>query len=474
MVTRTPNIALAKPEFDTRQWQDQINDNFTTLDALWAKYFATVGLVGVWQNATAYTVGQLTVDETIGSIWRCEVAHTSASSGTFLAARTAAPTYWSNYTIGVRYKGAWSSAATYAVGDFVVANSSYFAVANIAHTAGSAFSTSGGVWEILIDTSSAVSAINASVSSAGTYATAAGVSASAAGTYATAAGIFATAAGTYATAAALSAAMAAAGVVWCGTGSGADDIVLTAASLTLVDGATVEWRQVSDNTTTVRLNPNSLGLVALIDAGGFAVAEAGILKADRIYRAKYSTASSSWELLGPATIATGRHVFPVHANAMILSSASAPSAYATAGVTNAGMVQGILFGSTGLQYAEFELPMPKSLATAGTITYRARWTATAGTSAQTCLWQLSAVGVGDGDTLDVAQGTAVDTTDLLLPGTLIEHVGPESAAVTISSFSAEDTVRFRINRKITGNTLLTGSILRMVEVFLTIAKRNDA
>ena len=473
MVDRTPSLALAKPDFDTRQWQDLINDNFTVLDALWAKFFATTGLAGVWQNATAYTVGTLVVDEVLGSIWLCAVAHTSPSSGTFLASRTSSPTYWSNYTIGVRYKGAWSSAATYAVGDFVVANSSFFAVANIAHTAGSAFATTGGVWEVLIDTSSAVSAINASVSSAGTYATAAGVSASAAGTFATAAGTFATAAGTYATAAALSAAMAAAGVVWCGTGSGADDIVLTAASFTLVDGATVEWRQVSDNTTTVRLNPNSVGLTALVDSTNTAVSEAGILKADRIYRAKYSTTTSKFEFLGPTGISVGKHVFPVHANAMILSSASAPSAFTAAAVTNVGMIQGISFNSTGLQYAEFELPMPKSLATAGTITYRARWTATAGTSAQTCLWQMAGVGFGDGDTLDAAQGTAVDTTDLLLPGTLIEHVGPESSAVTIASFASEDTVRFRINRKITGNTLLTPAILRMVEVFLTIAKRND-
>ena len=292
MASRTPNIGLARPDFDQRQWQDDINDNATVLDALWAKFFATTGLAGVWQNATVYTVGTLVVDETLGTIWRSEITHTSPTTGTFLAARTAQPTYWSNYTIGVRYKGAWSSGAAYAIGDFVVADSSKFAVANIAHTAGSAFNTSGGVWEILIDTTAAASSIAAAVSSAGMYATAAGVSASAAGTYATAAG-------TYATAAALSAAMAAAGVIWCGTGTGADDIVLTAASFVILDGATVAWRQPSDNTTTVRLNPNGTGLKALLDAAGAAVAAPGTLKADRLYSARYSSTTSKFEFQGP-------------------------------------------------------------------------------------------------------------------------------------------------------------------------------
>lgn len=468
MTGYTPNLRLAMPPFDKRQWQDEINNNMRILDALWAKFFSTTGLVGVWQNATAYTVGQLVVDSVAGTIWRSEVAHTSPTTGTFLASRTANPTYWSNYTIGVRYKGAWSSANAYAVGDFVVADASKFAVANVAHTAASAFALdyTSGKWEVLIDTTSAASAINAAVSTAAAYATAAG-------TYATQAQAAASTAVAAASSAVAAAATATAGVIWCGTGAGADDIVLTCSLAALTDGVTVEWRQVSDNTTTVRLNPNSLGLTALLDGGGFAVAEAGTLKGDRIYRAKYSSTSSSWELLGPATIATGRHVFPVHANAMILNSASSPTSFSTQTATNGAMINGLAFNSTALTYAEFELPMPKSLATAGTITYRARWSASVGTSAATCIWQLAAVGMGDGDALDVAQGTAVDTTDLFL-GAYKNHIGPESSAVTISNFASEDTVRFRINRKITGNTLAADAILLAVEAFLTIAKRNDA
>ena len=468
MTDYTPNLSLALPQFDKRQWHDEINNNMRVLDALWAKFFATTGLVGVWQNATAYTANQLVVDSTAGTIWRCDVAHTSPSSGTFLASRTANPTYWSNYTIGVRYKGAWSSGNTYAVGDFVNASNSYFAVANVAHTAASAFAVdyTGGKWEVLIDTSSAVSAINAAVSTAAAYATAAG-------TYATQAQAAASTATAAAASAISAAATATAGVVWCGTGSGADDIVLTCSIAALTDGVTVEWRQVSDNTTTVRLNPNGLGLVALTDSAGIAISEAGILKANRIYRAKYNNTSTSWEFIGPTGITVGKHVFPVHANAMILNSASTPSAFATITATNSVMINGLSFNSTGLQYAEIELPMPKSLATAGIVTYRVRWTATAGTAASTCIWQLSAVGMGDGDSLDAALGAAVDTTDLF-QSARANHVGPESGAVTIASFASEDTVKFRINRKITGNTLTTPAILLYVEIFLNIFRRNDA
>lgn len=444
MTSYTPNLRLAMPPFDKRQWHDEINNNMRILDALWAKFFATSGLVGVWLNATMYAAGVLVVDADAGTIWRCEVPHTTPTSGTFLDSRTANPTYWSNYTIGVRYKGAWSSGNTYAVGDFIVANSSYFAVANLAHTAASAFAVdyTAGKWEVLIDTSSAMSSINAAVSTA--------------------------------TAAAAQAAAAASNLFWCGTGAGADDVVLTCSLSALTDGVSVEWRQVSNNTTTVRLNPNGLGLVALLDANGVAIAEADTLRADRIYRAKYSTTTNSWELMGPQAIIVGKHVFPVHANAMILNTNSSPTSYSTITVTNAAMINGLSFNSTGLQYAEFEIPMPKSLATAGTISYRVRWTATAGTAASTCIWQLAAVGIGDGDALDVAPGTAVDVTDLLQNASLRLHVSPESTAVTINSFASEDTVRFRLNRKITGNTLTTPAILLGVEIFLNIYRRNDA
>lgn len=47
-----------------------------------------------WANNHAYALGARAQDPVDSSIWKCAVAHTSATTGTFLADRTANPTYW--------------------------------------------------------------------------------------------------------------------------------------------------------------------------------------------------------------------------------------------------------------------------------------------------------------------------------------------------------------------------------------------
>ena len=49
---------------------------------------------GSWLTSTAYVIGDLANDTVSGVTFRCAVAHTSASSGTFAAARAANTTYW--------------------------------------------------------------------------------------------------------------------------------------------------------------------------------------------------------------------------------------------------------------------------------------------------------------------------------------------------------------------------------------------
>jgi hypothetical protein len=51
--------------------------------------------IAVWANNTDYALGALAKDISDTTYWRCLVAHTSATSGTFAADRTAHPTYWS-------------------------------------------------------------------------------------------------------------------------------------------------------------------------------------------------------------------------------------------------------------------------------------------------------------------------------------------------------------------------------------------
>jgi hypothetical protein len=90
MTEFTPNLNLELPDFNVITWHDQVNDNFTILDAA----ITALDLGGTWENATIYIAGDKVVDETSAIVYICQVNHTSASTGTFAADRLANPTYW--------------------------------------------------------------------------------------------------------------------------------------------------------------------------------------------------------------------------------------------------------------------------------------------------------------------------------------------------------------------------------------------
>jgi hypothetical protein len=54
------------------------------------------GAIAAWANSTAYAIGALAKDTTDTTYWRCLVGHTSPAAGTFAAARTANPTFWTS------------------------------------------------------------------------------------------------------------------------------------------------------------------------------------------------------------------------------------------------------------------------------------------------------------------------------------------------------------------------------------------
>jgi hypothetical protein len=58
-------------------------------------------------------------------VWACEVAHTSAVSGTFAADRAANPTYWSAVNQGIVVREEFAHGTDYFVGDFVFDTSEY-------------------------------------------------------------------------------------------------------------------------------------------------------------------------------------------------------------------------------------------------------------------------------------------------------------------------------------------------------------
>jgi hypothetical protein len=95
MTTYTTNFNFALPDFDKKPWHQDMADIVTTIDAVLARYVSANNMQGVWQNSTAYAVGERTVDEDDGTIWTCLVVHTSSPTGTtFAVARTTYPTYW--------------------------------------------------------------------------------------------------------------------------------------------------------------------------------------------------------------------------------------------------------------------------------------------------------------------------------------------------------------------------------------------
>lgn len=92
----TPNLALTKPNFNVITWHDEVNGNFDILDAA----IAALTLDGLWENSTAYVIGNKVVDADDATIWLCNVNHLSAATGDFAADRTLHPTYWSPVEIG--------------------------------------------------------------------------------------------------------------------------------------------------------------------------------------------------------------------------------------------------------------------------------------------------------------------------------------------------------------------------------------
>ena len=117
MGTPTPNLGLSRPDFDASPWDALVNANFLTIDGA---IYASTGMneiAGVWANSLAITVGQRYIDTVDATVWQCDVAHTTAVSGSFATDRANNPTYWHRIGAGWSVRGEWANAAYYSVGD---------------------------------------------------------------------------------------------------------------------------------------------------------------------------------------------------------------------------------------------------------------------------------------------------------------------------------------------------------------------
>jgi len=107
-MARTPNYNLELIDFNKIPWHSREHDNWRSIDAIFANFITVNQMQGVWQNATAVTVGQRFVDAEAGTIFTVLVAHTTASTGLFSADRTANTTYWEIFS-DVALAESWAS-----------------------------------------------------------------------------------------------------------------------------------------------------------------------------------------------------------------------------------------------------------------------------------------------------------------------------------------------------------------------------
>jgi hypothetical protein len=133
------------------------------------------------------------------------------------------------------------------------------------------------------------------------------------------------------------------------------------------------------------------------------------------------------------------------------------------------------FADTADDHAQFSVAFPKSW-NEGTITYQCFWTPST-TNTGNCIFGLQGVAVGDGDTIDVAFGTAINITDAGIGTVEDQQVSSESTAVTIAGSPAVDQqTYFQIFRDANAGTDTYTGVARLlgIKIFFTTDAANDA
>ena len=104
------------------------------------------------------------------------------------------------------------------------------------------------------------------------------------------------------------------------------------------------------------------------------------------------------------------------------------------------------------------------------------WTS-ASTNTGDCIFGLQGVSVGDGDTIDVAYGTAVTVTDAGIGTAEDQQVSAVSSAITIAGSPAVDQqTYFQLYRDANagGDTFSADARVLGIKIFFTTDAANDA
>jgi len=132
------------------------------------------------------------------------------------------------------------------------------------------------------------------------------------------------------------------------------------------------------------------------------------------------------------------------------------------------------FDASTKQYTQFTIAMPKSW-NEGTVSYQVYWSPST-TNTGNCIFGLQGVACADGDTIDVAYGTAVNVTDAGIGTVEDQQISSESGAVTIAgSPAAGEQTYFQFFRDAAdGSDTFTGeSRVLGIKLFFTTDAAND-
>ena len=124
-------------------------------------------------------------------------------------------------------------------------------------------------------------------------------------------------------------------------------------------------------------------------------------------------------------------------------------------------------GSVTYSVVSFALPSDYD---GGTLTAKFYWTANS-TSTNSVVWRISGVAIGDGETLDVAPGTAQAVTDANKSTAYFLSITDATSALTLAGTpAAGELVRFAISRDPTNDSDTLAATARLLSVVLTYTR----
>jgi hypothetical protein len=132
------------------------------------------------------------------------------------------------------------------------------------------------------------------------------------------------------------------------------------------------------------------------------------------------------------------------------------------------------FDASTAQYVQFAIAMPKSW-NLGTVTYQVFWSPST-TNTGNCIFGLQGVSCSEGDTADVAFGTAQEVTDAGIGTVEDVQMTSESSAITIAGSPADDDMTFfQLYRDAAdGSDSFTGEARVLgIKLFFTTDEAND-